>query len=63
MKNLLPPLPRRVAVALALPVTLIAAWWITSADSQSFYFPPLQTILQTFGKLWFSPQGLSDVGP
>ena len=63
MKKLLPPLPRRVAVALALPVTLIAAWWITSADSQSFYFPPLQTILQTFGKLWFSPQGLSDVVP
>jgi ABC-type nitrate/sulfonate/bicarbonate transport system permease component len=63
MKKLLPPLPRRVAVALALPVTLIAAWWITSADSQSFYFPPLQTILQTFGKLWFSAQGLSDVAP
>ena len=63
MKNLLPSLPRRVAVALALPVTLIAAWWITSADSQSFYFPPLQTILQTFGKLWFSPQALSDVMP
>ena len=51
------------AVALALPVTLIAAWWITSADSQSFYFPPLQTILQTFGKLWFSPRGLSDIVP
>ncbi len=63
MRNLLPPLPRRVAVALALPATLIAAWWIASADSQSFYFPPLQTILQTFGKLGFSPQGLSDVGP
>ena len=60
---LLPPLPRRIAVALALPVTLFAAWWITSADSQSFYFPPLQTILQTFGKLWFSPQALSNVVP
>lgn len=63
MKNLGPPLPRRVAVALALPVTLIAAWWITSADSQSFYFPPLQTILQTFGKLWFTPQALSNIAP
>ncbi|MFZ3359858.1 MAG: ABC transporter permease [Xanthobacteraceae bacterium] len=61
MKNIL--LPRRVAVALALPVTLIAAWWITSADSQSFYFPPLQTILHTFAKLWFRPQALSDIGP
>ncbi len=63
MKNLLPPLPRRIAVALALPVTLIAAWWITSADSQSFYFPPLQTILQTFGRLWFSPQALGNILP
>jgi ABC-type nitrate/sulfonate/bicarbonate transport system permease component len=61
MKHLMQP--RRVAVTLALPVTLIAAWWIASADSQSFYFPPLQTILQTFSKLWFSPHALSDVLP
>ncbi len=63
MKGLMPSLPRRLAVTLALPVTLIAAWWIASADSQSFYFPPLQTILQTFGKLWFSPQALSNIVP
>jgi ABC-type nitrate/sulfonate/bicarbonate transport system permease component len=63
MKDFMPSLPRRLAVTLALPVTLIAAWWIASADSQSFYFPPLRTILQTFGKLWFSPHALSDVGP
>ena len=57
------PLPRRIAVALALPVTLIAAWWFASAGSENFYFPPLQTIVQTFGKLWFSPHALSDVLP
>jgi ABC-type nitrate/sulfonate/bicarbonate transport system permease component len=62
MKLNAPP-PRRLAVMLAMPVTLIAAWWISSADSQSFYFPPLQTILQTFGKLWFSPRSLQDVLP
>ena len=45
-----------------LPVVLIAAWWITSADSQSFYFPPLQTIVQTFVELWFSPQALVQRG-
>jgi ABC-type nitrate/sulfonate/bicarbonate transport system permease component len=61
--NALPPLPRRIAVALALPVALIAAWWITSAGSENFYFPPLQTIVQTFGRLWFSPHALSDVVP
>jgi ABC-type nitrate/sulfonate/bicarbonate transport system permease component len=63
MKKSTSSLPRRVLIALAFPVTLIAAWWITSADSQSFYFPPLQTILQTFGKLWFSPQALSNIAP
>jgi ABC-type nitrate/sulfonate/bicarbonate transport system permease component len=57
------PLPRRLAVTLALPVVLIAAWWIVSAGSENFYFPPLQTIVQTFAKLWFSPHALSDVVP
>jgi ABC-type nitrate/sulfonate/bicarbonate transport system permease component len=61
--NNVAPMARRVAVAFALPVTLIAAWWITSAGSENFYFPPLQTIVQTFGKLWFSPHALSDVVP
>ena len=54
---------RRLAIVLALPVALVAAWWFASADSQSFYFPPLQTILQTFGKLWFSPQAMQNVVP
>ena len=63
MRGFVPPWPRRLAVVLALPATLIAAWWFASADSQSFYFPPLQTILQTFGKLWFSPQALQNVMP
>jgi ABC-type nitrate/sulfonate/bicarbonate transport system permease component len=56
-------LARRAAIVLALPAALFATWWITSADSQSFYFPPLQTILQTFVKLWLSPQAVPDVMP
>ncbi len=63
MKSTVTPLPRRLAIVFALPVTLIATWWFTSADSQSFYFPPLETILQTFGKLWFSPQALQNIVP
>ena len=35
----MPPLPRRVAVALALPVTLIATWWFTSAGQPELLFP------------------------
>jgi ABC-type nitrate/sulfonate/bicarbonate transport system permease component len=54
---------RRAAVALALPAALFAAWWFTSAGSQNFYFPSLQSILQTFAKLWFSANALRDVMP
>jgi ABC-type nitrate/sulfonate/bicarbonate transport system permease component len=56
-------LTRRAAIVVALPAALIAAWWITSADSQSFYFPPLRTILQTFVDLWLSPQAVPNVVP
>lgn len=35
-----------------LPVALIAAWWIASAGSESFYFPPLADILARFSELW-----------
>jgi ABC-type nitrate/sulfonate/bicarbonate transport system permease component len=56
-------LARRAAIVLALPAALIAAWWFTSAGSQSFYFPPLETILQTFVNLWLSPQAIPNVVP
>ena len=56
-------LARRAAIVLALPAALIATWWITSANSQSFYFPPLRTILATFVDLWFSPQAVPNVVP
>lgn len=54
---------RRATVMLALPTALVAAWWFASAGSENFYFPPLQTILQTFGKLWFSPDAVHNVVP
>jgi ABC-type nitrate/sulfonate/bicarbonate transport system permease component len=56
-------LARRAAAVLALPAVLIAIWWFASAGSQSFYFPPLQTILQTFVQLWLSPEALGNVVP
>ncbi|MGB6797945.1 MAG: hypothetical protein WBE48_15630, partial [Xanthobacteraceae bacterium] len=56
-------LARRAMIVLALPAALIATWWITSANSQSFYFPPLRTILATFVDLWLSPQAVPNVVP
>jgi ABC-type nitrate/sulfonate/bicarbonate transport system permease component len=63
MKSGTSSLPRRVVVMLALPTALIVAWWFASAGSQNFYFPPLRTIVETFGKLWFSPQSIHNIAP
>jgi ABC-type nitrate/sulfonate/bicarbonate transport system permease component len=63
MKSGTSSLPRRIVVMLALPVVLIATWWFASAGSQNFYFPPLRTITETFGKLWFSPQAIHNIAP
>jgi len=54
---------RRGAIVIALPAVLIAVWWFTSSGSESFYFPPLATILQTFVDLWLSPQAVPNVVP
>ena len=54
---------RSLFVALALPVVLIALWWVLSANSTNYYSPPLQTILSTFGEVWFSDRLRSDVLP
>ncbi|WEG08480.1 ABC transporter permease [Microbacterium horticulturae] len=39
-------------LAIVVPVLLIVLWWFGSAGSTSFYFPPLQKIMQVFTKLW-----------
>jgi len=42
----------RVLLAVGLPVVLIAAWWFGSSGSESFYWPSLSTIVDTFGPTW-----------
>ncbi|GAA3513203.1 ABC transporter permease [Georgenia daeguensis] len=56
-------LPRRVIVAVALPVLLIAAWWLWSADSESFFAPPLADIVAAFPSTWLEGRLTSDVLP
>jgi sulfonate transport system permease protein len=46
-----------------LPVTILVAWWFTSASSTSVYFPSLQTIVSTFVDTWFSERFMADVVP
>ena len=45
---------RQVLFVVALPAALLAGWWFLTADSTSFFSPPLATILGTFDDTWFS---------
>lgn len=42
----------RFFLPLIVPVLLIALWWVASAKSTSFFFPPLAKIWQRFQDLW-----------
>jgi len=53
----------RVATFLALPVLLLAAWWLASAGSTDFYQPPLSTIVSVFPETWFGDRMVHDVLP
>lgn len=56
-------LVRRLVLALALPVVLVAAWWVASEDAGNFFFPPLSDIVATFVPTWFEGRMTSDVLP
>lgn len=44
---------RRVTWELWLPVLLVAAWWVASANSTNIYFPPLSDVMSEFVDIWF----------
>lgn len=54
---------RRVALALGLPVLLFAVWFVATDDSESFYLPPLRTILSVFDDTWTAERWRVDVLP
>jgi ABC-type nitrate/sulfonate/bicarbonate transport system permease component len=54
---------RRFGFALGLPLVLFALWWVTSANSTNFYFPPLSKILDSLVEEWFGPRLADDVWP
>ncbi len=54
---------RRIALAVALPVVLVAVWWFASAGSTEFYFPPLARIVSVFPETWFGARMADDVLP
>lgn len=55
---------RWTVATIGLPLALFALWWALSADSESYYLPPLSEIISTFDDVWFSTERLSaDVLP
>ncbi|GIE89845.1 ABC transporter permease [Actinoplanes regularis] len=54
---------RKVLFALALPVVLFAGWFWLSDGSESFYSPPLRTILTAFADTWQPERLRADVAP
>lgn len=49
-----------VLLVVALPLVLVTVWWFATADSTSFFNPPLQEILATFGPTWFDGATFAD---
>ena len=54
---------QKILFAIGLPVILIAAWWFASAESTSFFWPPLSQIVEAFPETWFEGRLTSDVLP
>lgn len=54
---------RHGMVAGWLPIVILAIWWVWSAESKSPFFPPLRTIVNTFGRTWGSHLFMLEVYP
>ncbi|MGW1023903.1 ABC transporter permease [Streptomyces sp. NPDC002577] len=46
-----------------LPVLLLVVWWVASADSVSFYFPPLSRIADEFQDIWLFDKVPTEIFP
>ncbi|MDO5681382.1 MAG: ABC transporter permease [Propionibacteriaceae bacterium] len=54
---------KRFAWEIWLPIALLVLWWIVSANSTDFYWPPLSDIMADFGKLWIFDHLVEDAMP
>jgi ABC-type nitrate/sulfonate/bicarbonate transport system permease component len=53
----------RLVFVVAVPVVLLALWWLASDDSTDVYWPPLRTILKTFPDVWTAERLRADALP
>jgi ABC-type nitrate/sulfonate/bicarbonate transport system permease component len=52
-----------LAVEIIVPVVLVAVLWAWTAQSKTFYYPPLPDVLDKFGETWVFERFGSDVWP
>jgi ABC-type nitrate/sulfonate/bicarbonate transport system permease component len=52
-----------IVLEIAVPIAILIAWGVWSADADSFYYPPLTDILDTFADTWVFERVGSDVLP
>ena len=52
-----------VALEIAVPIAVLVLWGLLSANSTSFYFPPLLDVFRAFGDTWLFERVADDVLP
>ena len=52
-----------VGIEVAAPLLVLAAWYVASANSSSFYFPPLADMLSRFTDIWLGDGFTRDAVP
>jgi len=55
--------PVLIAIEVLSPVAVLGLWYVLSADSQSFFFPPFGDMLQRFREIWLGPGFFRDAVP
>lgn len=53
----------RVVLQLILPIALVWAWWWTSRDSTSYFWPPLSDVIASIREDWLFDQFMTDLVP
>jgi ABC-type nitrate/sulfonate/bicarbonate transport system permease component len=54
---------RGLLALVALPLVVLAVWWVTSAGSDSYYYPPLSKVLGIFPETWSQGRFTGDIVP
>lgn len=54
---------KAIMATVLVPIILVTAWWVLSADSTSIFYPALSKIWDTFRHFWFGSRIGSDIVP